>query len=264
MTKTTATIILLSGLLHCIPANADFIDDAVQNQHRTEENKARDIYRNPAATLKFFGLEQQHHVLEILPGRGWYTEILAAATRPHGKLTVASFGENYPNKGLVAMHHKYVAKLRAKPGTYNHVTVVSFHSGNYAKEVPSGSIDMVLTFRNSHNWLRDGKAELVYQEIARMLRTGGILGLVQHRATDPEQDNATGYVSEEKLIELAASVGLQLVARSEINANPKDSHQHPKGVWTLPPSLRLGDQDKDKYLAIGESDRMTLKFIKTK
>ena len=253
----TATL-LLNTQAHA----EDFIDQAVQAEHREQKNRARDKWRNPAETLRFFGLQQDHHVLEILPGRGWYTEILAAATK-NGKLTAASFGNTYPNQYLVDIHNDFIKKIEATPQAYSHVNIVSFHSPDYTKhQVPEGSIDMVLTFRNTHNWLRDGLAETVYKEMARMLRKGGILGVVQHRATDPEQSHDTGYVSEQKVIELAEQAGLKLVARSEINANPKDNHKHPKGVWTLPPTLRLKEQDKEKYQQIGESDRMTLKFIK--
>lgn len=263
MTRTIMPVMMAVALLHGTAAHADFIDDAVQAPHREQANKARDQWRNPAETLRFFGLEPQHRVLEILPGRGWYTEILAAATRERGELIAASFGNTYPNKYLTDIHNDYMDKLRAKPEIYDHVQVVSFHSPDYTSaSVPAESVDMVLTFRNTHNWLRDGLAEQVYQEMARMLRKGGVLGVVQHRATDPEQSPDTGYVPEQKVIELAEQAGLKLAARSELNANPKDTHNHPKGVWTLPPTLRLGEEDRDKYLAIGESDRVTLKFVK--
>ena len=259
----TRTIALVCALLHSAAVHADFIDDAVQAPHREQANKSRDKWRNPAETLRFFGLEPQHRVLEILPGRGWYTEILAAATKEHGSMIAASFGDTYPNKYLTDIHRQYLDKLKANPKAYDHVQVVSFHSPDYTSAtIPAESVDMVLTFRNTHNWLRDNKAEQVYQEMARVLRKGGALGVVQHRATDPEQGPDTGYVPEQRIIELAEQAGLKLAARSELNANPKDNHKHPKGVWTLPPSLRLGEQDKDKYLAIGESDRITLRFVK--
>jgi predicted methyltransferase len=130
---------------------------------------------------------------------------------------------------------------------------------------PDGSADLVLTFRNTHGWVRDGVAESVFGAAFRVLKPGGILGVTQHRAregADPVESAKTGYVPEAHVVALAEAAGFELEERSEINANAKDTKDYPEGVWTLPPTLRLGEQDRERYLAIGESDRMTLRFRK--
>ena len=242
------------------------INEAIEGEHRTKENKARDIYRHPKETLLFFGIKLNMSVLEILPGRGWYTEILAPVLKTSGQLTVASFGNNHPNDYLRDVHLKYINHLNKDPIIYGNIRHVVFNEENhYLKGVDSNSQDMVLTFRNTHNWIKYGGVENIYQSFHRVLKKGGILGVVQHRARnddDVKESAKNGYVPEKYLINLAEKIGFELVEKSEINANPKDNKVHPKGVWTLPPILRLGDSDKKKYLEIGESDRMTLRFIK--
>ena len=242
------------------------INEAIEGEHRKKENKSRDIYRNPNETLLFFGIKLNMSVLEILPGRGWYTEILAPVLKTSGQLTIASFGENHPNDYLRNVHLKYINHLNKDPIIYRNVRHVVFHEENhYLKGVDSNSQDMVLTFRNTHNWIKYGGVEDIYQAFHRVLKKGGILGVVQHRAhnnDDVKETAKNGYVPESYLINLAEEIGFELIEKSEINANPKDNKNHPKGVWTLPPTLRLGDTDKKKYIEIGESDRMTLRFIK--
>ena len=242
------------------------INDAITGEHRVKENRARDIHRRPDKTLSFFGLQSNMTVLEILPGRGWYTEILAPILKNKGQLTVASFGENHSNKYLRNVHLKYIKHLDENPIVYENIRRVVFNEKNhYLGNIDTNSQDMVLTFRNTHNWIKYGGVENIYRAFHRVLKKGGILGVVQHRARnndDAKESAKNGYVPERYLINLAEKVGFELVEKSEINANPKDNKDHPKGVWTLPPTLRLGDSDKKKYIEIGESDRMTLRFIK--
>ena len=244
---------------------AKAIDGATNGQHRSMENRARDTYRHPKETLLFFGLEPHMKVLEILPGRGWYTEILAPVVQPPGVLTVASFGAQHPSDYLRGIHVEFIKHIDSQPEIYRDVKRVLFEGEGYLGDVESGSQDIVLTFRNTHNWIRYGGIEEIYQAFYRVLKNGGILGVVQHRAekgSDASQTAVQGYVPESHLIRLIEGIGFELVDKSEVNANPKDSKDHPEGVWSLPPAYRLGEQDKEKYTAIGESDRMTLKFIK--
>ncbi len=260
----------LFGLLFIInigTANAanEFITEAVASEHRTEQNKARDVYRHPAETLSFFGIRPDMKVLEILPGRGWYTEILSPVLKDNGELTVSSFGDKHPNDYLRGIHNKFKKNLDSNPEIYANVKISVFEDNGYLKDVADESQDMVLTFRNTHNWIRFGGIEDVYRSFYRVLKKGGVLGVVQHRAdkgSNPKESAEKGYVPESYLIRLVESMGFELVDKSEVNANPKDSKDHPEGVWTLPPSYRLKDVDKEKYTAIGESDRMTLRFIK--
>jgi predicted methyltransferase len=245
---------------------ADFIDDAVASNHRSDKNKARDIYRHPAETLRFFGLKEDMHVLEILPGRAWYTEILAPALKEKGSLTAASFGGNHPNDYLRNIHNEFTKTMAANADIYGKVKLSVFEEGDvYLKDVADNSQDMVVTFRNTHNWIRFGGIEEAFSSFHRVLKKGGVLGVVQHRANegaDVKESAQKGYVTETYLIKLLEGMGFELVDKSEVNANAKDTKDHPEGVWTLPPSYRLKDVDKEKYTAIGESDRMTLRFVK--
>ena len=246
-------------------ATEALVKQAMQGNHRSEQNKARDVYRHPKETLMFFGIKPDMKVLEILPGRGWYTEILAPVLKDKGQLTVASFGKNHPNDYLRGIHDDFINYLDSNPELYGKVKRELFENNGHLREIPDNSQDMVVTFRNTHNWIRYGGIESAYQSFHRVLKKGGILGVVQHRAnkgSDPKQSAEKGYVPQSYLIKLIESMGFELVDVSEINANPKDTKDHPKGVWTLPPSYRLKDVDKAKYTAIGESDRMTLRFIK--
>ena len=241
------------------------LDEAISGQHRSPENVARDVYRHPKETLLFFGLQPDMKVLEILPGRGWYTEILAPVLKDNGELTIASFGADHPTEYLANIHVEYMKLLDANPDMYGQVKRILFKKESYLEDIPDNTLDMVVTFRNTHNWIRYGGIEDIYAAFYRVLKPGGILGVVQHRAdkgADANQTAENGYVPETTIIKLAESLGFELVDKSEINANPKDTKDYPAGVWTLPPTYRMGDLDKDKYTAIGESDRMTLKFIK--
>jgi predicted methyltransferase len=238
-------------------------------EHRSPENRARNVYRHPVETLEFFGLKPDQTVVEITPGAGgWYTEILAPYLRDRGTYYAASFekdpapgpGRDYQLKGAA----EFARKLAARPDLYGRVNVTEL--GSRVQQIaPDGSADLVLTFRNVHGWLGGGFADKVFASAYRSLKPGGVLGVVEHRApSDKPQDPQakSGYVREDAVIALAEKAGFKLEARSEINANPKDTKDYPMGVWTLPPTLRLGDKDRDRYLAIGESDRMTLRFRK--
>jgi predicted methyltransferase len=247
------------------------LDAAIGGAHRSEANKARDRYRHPGETLAFFGFRPDMTVVEMLPGGGgWYTEILAPALKENGKLYAAHYGANagnYERRSLGA----FLTKIASEPEIYGGVTVTALSFPHELEVAPRESADLVLTFRNVHNWLEGEShpdiAALGFTAMFDALKPGGILGVVDHRWPDPETEDraaASGYISEERTIAYAEAAGFELAGRSDINRNPRDSHDHPEGVWTLPPSLRLGDQDRDKYLEIGESDRFTLKFVKPK
>ena len=240
---------------------------AVADPARAPENVARDRYRHPVETLDFFEVDPGDTVVEIWPGGGWYTEILAPyVTKGGGKLYLAA-----PDWGRSG-----IDTLRTANATlYGPLTVVDFPTfGTTTAGIPNGTADVVLTFRNVHNWRmgyrRDDKQDYsadAFRQIFAMLKPGGILGIEDHRlpeSADAERERSSGYMKVSTIKRLAEAAGFKLAASSEINANPKDTADWPDGVWTLPPSLRLKDKDRERYLAIGESDRMTLKFVKTK
>jgi predicted methyltransferase len=239
------------------------LDAVLAGSWRSEHNKARDVYRHPKATLQFFGLQPDKTVIEITPGGGWYTEILAPLLRDNGHYIAAVSGGNGGEDKQDADALR--AKFKADPNQYDKAAIVVF---NPKAPVfgPPGSADMVLTFRNVHNWTMAGNAEAMFKAFYAVLKTGGTLGVVDHRAapgTSLDAAKSSGYLPTDYVIKLATDAGFKLDGQSEINANPKDTKNYPKGVWTLPPTLTLGDKDRDKYLAIGESDRMTLRFVKT-
>lgn len=240
------------------------LEAAISGNHREPKNRARDRYRNPSETLTFFGLAPNMTVVEIWPGGGWYTEIVAPFLKGTGKYYAASWDRTIKREAIRKALKRYDSKLAARPDIYGEVIVTEL-SRSKTDIAPKGSADLVLTFRNVHNWMRFGFERTIFEAMFDVLKPGGIMGVVEHRG-DPEdfQDPQalSGYVTEESVIEMAEDVGFKLVSRSEINANPKDTRNHPEGVWTLPPTLRLKDKDRAKYLAIGESDRMTLKFVK--
>jgi predicted methyltransferase len=236
----------------------DALQKAIDGPQRTAANKVRDPYRHPLQTLTFFGLRPDMTMVEVWPGGGWYTEILAPYLKDHGKLYVA-----IPKGGEGA--DKFKAKLASDPNVYGKVIVTEINPPSKLKLAPDDSADLVLTFRNTHNWISRGYAENMFKAMYRALKPGGTLGIEEHRANlavaqDPKA--ASGYVRTDYVVHLVESAGFKLAGESEINANSKDTKDYPKGVWTLPPTLREGDTDRAKYVAIGESDRMTLKFIK--
>ncbi len=233
---------------------------AIDGSHRSDENRARDPYRHPAETLAFFGLEPTMTVVEMAPGGGWYTEILAPTLKGQGKLFAA-----IPDPAESEYGERFMTFLQSEPELYSEVEPVIFMPPERASLGPDGSADMVVTFRSTHGWINRGQAADVYAAMFRVLKPGGILGVVQHRAdegADPAVTAEDGYVPEAYVIGLAEAAGFVLEEKSELNANPRDDHDHPEGVWTLPPTLRLGDEGREEYEAIGESDRMTLRFRK--
>jgi predicted methyltransferase len=233
--------------------------------HRSEANKKRDAYRHPVETLSFFGLRADMTVVEMWPGGGWYTEILAPVLAERGKLVVTSLDPDGPqDKPGFKSAHDLRERFRAEPAVFGKVQTARNDPPATLSLGPDGSADMVLTFRSVHDWVRDGFADQVFAAMFKVLKPGGVLGLEAHRnaKADPALAGKTGYLSEDFVIALAKKAGFTLVARSDVNANAKDAHEWPEGVWTLPPTLRLGDKNRDLYLAIGESDRMTLKFVK--
>lgn len=239
---------------------------AVNSDQRTAEYKARDPARHPLETLTFFGIRDDMTVVEISPGGGgWYTEILAPFLRDTGKLYAANYDPQSEVEYYRRNAKRYTDKLAANPEIYDQVVITVFDPPDKLEIAPPGSADMVVTFRNLHNWMGEGSHEAALSAMHTALKPGGILGIVQHRERadmpqDPKADS--GYVREDYVIDLVEAAGFELVSKSEINANPKDTKDHPEGVWTLPPGYELGDLDRDKYAAIGESDRMTLKFVK--
>jgi predicted methyltransferase len=238
-----------------------------EGQHRSEAQRARNHFRHPSETLAFFGIREDMTVVEISPGpQGWYTEILAPFLRDRGQLYAANYDSNSEIELARDFAKRFSEKLAADPSRYDKVSVTVFDPPKLLDAAPLGSVDLVLTFRNFHNWINEGSANEALEAFSRMLKPGGTLGIVQHRG-DPtvEQDPIAdwGYVREDFLIALVEKAGFEKVASSEVNANPKDHRDHPEGVWTLPPTYYdVKDIDREQYTAIGESDRMTLKFIK--
>ena len=234
---------------------------AIASSDRPAAETARDKWRHPAETLEFFGIRDSMTVVELWPGAGWYTAILAPLLADKGKLVVTNTDPNGPGESAKS----YAARLASKPNDFGKVDVKIINAPADISLGADGSADAVVTFRNFHNWVRDGIADKVLAASFRVLKPGGIFGVEEHRAkpdADPAKIGDTGYVPEAMVIDLAKKAGFRLEARSEINANPNDTKDWPKGVWTLPPVLRLGDQDRAKYEAVGESDRMTLRFRK--
>ena len=234
--------------------------------HRAANNRQRDAYRHPRKTLEFFGIRDSMTVVEIWPGgKGWYTEILAPLLGKNGKLYAAHFSPDSQVAFFTSSLKQFKKKLAGNPTVYEKVALTTLQPPAQLKIAPKGTVDMVLTFRNLHNWMEEGSAEVAMSAMHRALKPGGILGIVQHRQDASIQQDpgaASGYVRQDYVIALAEAAGFTLVASSEINVNSKDTKDHPEGVWTLPPTYELGDENRDKYQAIGESDRMTLKFVK--
>ncbi len=245
------------------PAMAGPFDAAIAGAHRSEANKARDAYRHPAQTLAFFGIKPGMTVVEISPSGGWYTEILAPGLGPKGTLYAA---HNNPaaSERAAAGVQKFKDKLAASPAVYGNVKVTAFGKG--ASDIaPAGTADAVVSFRNVHNWYMGDFAPEAFKTFFTALKPGGTLGIVEHRLPETAADaimKERGYNYPCYVWAMAEAAGFKYVGSSEINANAKDTKDYPKGVWTLPPNYAEGDKDKAKYAAIGESDRMTMKFVK--
>lgn len=246
-------------------AMAKTLADWAQGEHRNETNRARNQFRHPVETLEFFGLSADMTVIEILPSTGWYTEIMAPYLRDHGKYYAAHFSPNASASYMPSILGGFEEKITADPDLYGKITVRHLNPPHEVAIAPPGSADMALTFRNVHNWIMAGQEHEFFASFYAALKPGGVLGVVEHRAkADAGMDvmRTSGYVTEAYVKEVAAAAGFEFVASTEINANAKDPTVHPEGVWTLAPNYRLGDEDRAKYDAIGESDRMTLKFVK--
>lgn len=239
------------------------IDEAVVSDYRTSTFKARDIYRHPAETLKFFDLKPNMKVIEISPANGWYMEIIAPFVSEHGLYIMGAPAAS--NDLIKKQESALITWSKKHPEIAAKMAVATFNLPADAKLAEPNSVDMVVTFRNVHNWMAKNNEKIAFKSFYKVLKKGGILGLVEHRAPEKNKKDPlakSGYVRESDVIKMAKAAGFRLVAKSEINANQKDKKDYPDGVWTLPPTLKLKEKDREKYLAIGESDRMTLKFVK--
>ncbi len=257
--STTTVVTVASNAKTAAPSIKTELAAAIAAPTRTAANVARDPYRHPSETLTFFGVKPTDNVVEIWPGGGWYTEILAPYLAARGTLTAAS-PVGRPSESLAK-------KLDADLAIYGKVVRRNFPMADGATPVAPSSADVVVTFRNVHNWRFGGtdKAQAAFNEMFAMLKPGGTLGLVEHRlpeTMDTALEEKSGYMKRSSIISFATKAGFRFVGASEVNANPRDTHDYPKGVWTLPPNYAEKDVDRARYAAIGESDRMTLKFIK--
>ncbi|MFZ6771824.1 class I SAM-dependent methyltransferase [Undibacterium sp. SXout7W] len=266
MKRILLAVAIMTGC-HQLALADTALDTIIAGSHRSAANQQRDIYRHPAQTLEFFGLRPDMHVVELSPGGGWYTEILAPYLRDQGKLTAAAndpaSGSEYARRSIT----NFKKKLDAAPALYDKVGLGIFEPPAKIDYAANHSVDLVLTFRNIHNWISfgDDTVKFIFQQAYNSLKPGGVFGVVEHRLPESRSQDAkasSGYVHESYVINMATSVGFTLAAKSDMNANPKDTADHDNGVWALPPTFANKEQGKANYEAIGESDRMTLKFIK--
>lgn len=242
------------------------LEAAVDSSFRPEADRARDPYRHPLQTLSFFGIRPNMTVVELWPFGGWYTEILAPYLHDHGTLYAAAMDPDSTTPEDKQYNSEFEAMLAAHPQVYDKVRMTVLAKGKM-QIAPDGTADVVVTFRNIHNWVWAGMEKDVMAAAFRALKPGGILGVVEHRNDDPNfmpKTPGQAYVGEQYAIDLIQSAGFRLLGQSNINRNPRDTKDYPKGVWTLPPTYAEGDKDRARYAAIGESDRFTLKFIKPK
>jgi len=276
MQRTTVFLALVLSTCACTSMAAPRVDDhastrpaattavlqaAIDAPARDVANRARDVYRHPRQTLEFFGVQPDQTVIEITPGGGWYSEILAPYLNADGRYIGAVPAAPAESKGGLR-NKAFLVKLTGNPASSN-ATLVELDAK--APALAAGTADVVLTFRNVHNWVAAGNADAYFRAFYAALKPGGVLGVVDHRAkpgTDMETMKSSGYLTEALVTKYATDAGFVLEASSEVNANPNDDANHPNGVWTLPPSNSHDPADEAKYKAIGESDRMTLRFRK--
>jgi len=268
--KTTLAALSLTALLAPAfsqaadaPISAKQYASVLAGSWREPANSARDGYRHPQQTLAFFGLGARQTVIEITPGGGWYSELLAPLLKDHGQYIAAVQAPSSSAYARTA-EENLKNKFAADPTRYAKAAVVEFDPKAPVFGKPA-SADAVLTFRNVHNWVAAGTAPATFSAFYSVLKPGGVLGVEDHRAKDGADLEAikdSGYLTTAQVVKLATDAGFKLAGHSEVNANPKDTKDYAAGVWTLPPTLKLGEQDKAKYVAIGESDRMTLRFVK--
>ena len=239
----------------------------VEGGHRSEENRVRNEYRNPVATLMFFGIQPDYQVVEIWPGSGWYAEILAPFVAGEGSYAAGNFliRDDDPEDYRTQVGTEFLDRMERLADHVGDVHVGTFAPGEVVDLGEPGSADMVLTFRNLHNMYNNGNLEEALEAFNEVLKPGGTLGIVQHRApegSDPEETATNGYIAQDWVIETVEAAGFEFEEASDINANPNDTADHEHGVWSLPPSLRGGEETAEEFMAIGESDRMTLRFVK--
>jgi len=263
MKKMILAALLAAGMLNAAGAADTTLQTAIASTSRTPANAARDVYRHPYETLTFFGIKPTMTVVELVPDGGWYAEILAPYLHDQGKYIGAGPAPDPARRGTMGFKNK----LDSNPALFAKVGTGVFDPPRTYSIAPAGSVDMVLTFRNVHNWVEGGDAEMVsiFKQMYAVLKPGGVLGVVDHRLPEKATQDATasrGYVKESYVIALVEKAGFKLAGKSEVNANPKDNADHNKGVWALPPTYQNKDVDRAMYQAIGESDRMTLKFVK--
>ena len=268
--RTVTAALLAAGLPGCAltaaPADDAALRAAIDGAHRSAANRARDPARHPYEMLRFFGLAPTQQVIELSPGGGWFTEILAPYLRAQGRLYAAHESATDASDYRRRSRQGFDAKLARDPVLYDKVQVgLMPRTPRFADIAPPGGADLVLTFRNVHNWIEANHLDATLQAAFAVLKPGGVLGVEEHRAP-PGMTTAwiakKGYVTEALMVERAQAAGFKLDARSEVNANPRDTKDHPHGVWSLPPTLRGGDVDRARFVAIGESDRFTHRYVK--
>lgn len=242
------------------------LEEAVESSSRADENVERDEYQHPKETLEFFGIRPDMTVVEISPGAGYYTEILAPYLAKLGQYVIAiPRMPSNPPPFLIENEKKLQNILMSHQDIQAKTRIIPFESISKRNKIKPAFADMILTFNSVHNWVASKSTTMAFKLFHDLLKQGGTLGVVQHSIAEGKKNlPMSGYMTEKQVIALATKAGFKFVGRSDINANPKDTADYPEGVWTLPPVYRLGNQDRDRYEDIGESNRMTLKFTKVK